>query len=78
MGIVSGIVVFVMIWSVVLFTVLPWGVRRDDHPEPGSDPGAPQRPRIWLKFAITTAIAIVLWFVVDAVILSDFISFREP
>lgn len=65
MGIAGGIVAFAIIWMVVLFTVLPWGMR--SHLEagaeivPGSDPGAPLRPRLGLKFAITTGIALALW-----------------
>jgi len=78
MGIVSGIVVFVMVWSVVLFTVLPWGVRREEDPQPGNDPGAPVLPRIWLKLLITTVVSVVIWFAIHAFILSDLVSFRDP
>ncbi|HEX6101491.1 MAG TPA: DUF1467 family protein, partial [Alphaproteobacteria bacterium] len=66
------------IWWLVLFTVLPWGVRRSEQPEPGHAVEAPANPRIVAKFAITTAIATVLfgiaWWLID----SDLISFREP
>lgn len=77
MGLVSGIAVYVVVWWVVLFAVLPWGVRADDRPEPGMDRGAPRQPRILLKFLVTTAVAGLVWGVIEAVILADLISFRE-
>lgn len=65
MGPGGGIVSFAVIWMICLFMVLPWGMR--SHIEtgativPGSEASAPVRPRLLLKFAITTAISLVLW-----------------
>ena len=78
MTLFSGILVYTVIWWLVLFTVLPWGVRRSDEPEPGHAVEAPSNPRIVMKFAITTAIATVLFAVAWWLIQSDLISFREP
>ncbi len=77
MGVVSGVAVFVIVWWVVLFAVLPWGVRPPEEAEPGMAESAPTRPRIRLKFLVTTALAVVIWLVVFAVVESDLISFRE-
>lgn len=77
MDLVSGFVVYVMLWWWVLFMVLPFGVRREEVVEEGNDAGAPQRPMIGRKLLATTAIAALLWCVVEAIILSDLISFRE-
>lgn len=76
MTFVTAIVVYVIIWWLVLFTVLPWGVKRPEEPEPGHEPGAPVNPRMWLKVAITTAIASVLFGLVYWAIAADLISFR--
>jgi predicted secreted protein len=61
----SGFVAFVIIWWVVFFVVLPFGVRTPEEAavalEPGQAASAPVRPRIALKFALTTAIASALW-----------------
>ncbi len=69
MGIVTGIVVFVIIWWLVFFMVLPYGVRPPDSVKEGQDPGAPERPQLWRKAAVTTGIAVVLfgifWLVQD-------------
>ena len=72
----SGLIVYVIIWWLVLFMVLPWGVNPPENPAPGHAPSAPARPRILLKFAVTTAIATVLWGIAFAIIQSDLISFR--
>ena len=78
MGAFENIVVFVIIWWMVLFCVLPWGVQAPKSPAPGHATSAPARPRLLLKFAITTAIATALFFVARAVILSDLIVFHTP
>ena len=57
----SGLIVFIIVWWLVFFTVLPWGIRRVEDPESGHEPGAPANPRLWLKAGVTTGIAIVIW-----------------
>lgn len=57
----SQVAIFLLIWFVVLFAVLPWGVRQEVNPEPGHDPGAPVQPQLWRKAAATTAIALLIW-----------------
>jgi predicted secreted protein len=77
MGIVSGLALFFIIWWTVLFAVLPWGVTRNDGTVRGADAGAPQNPRLRLKFAITTGISIIIWLVVYVLVTSEVISFRD-
>lgn len=60
----------------VIFAVLPWGVKVPDKPEPGHAPSAPERPMLWRKAAITTVIAAVIWLLVYYLIESDLIQFR--
>ncbi len=74
MSLVGGIVSFVIIWTVVLFTVLPWGNRPPDEPGDGHAPSAPENPRIALKFAVTTAIATALFVVLYIVMANRLIS----
>lgn len=61
MDIGSGIVVYVMIWWVIFFMSLPFGVRVDEQVETGHATSAPSNPRLWLKAGVTTVIATVLW-----------------
>jgi predicted secreted protein len=57
----SQVAIFLLIWFIVLFAVLPWGVRQQSNPEPGHDPGAPVQPMLWRKAAWTTAISLLIW-----------------
>jgi predicted secreted protein len=74
---VTAFVVFVIIWWLVLFTVLPWGVRRSENPEEGHDHGAPVRAQIGRKLLITTGIAIVLFGVFVGLVGTTDISLRD-
>jgi predicted secreted protein len=49
-----------------------------DQHEPGHATSAPEKPMLWRKAAVTTAIATVLWVIAYYLITSDLISFREP
>ncbi|NKB57061.1 MAG: DUF1467 family protein [Alphaproteobacteria bacterium] len=78
MGPVSGVVTYVVLWWLVFFMVLPWGVSRAENPEPGHEVGAPDKPRLWLKVGVTTLVSAVLLAIVWAVIDAGWITFREP
>ena len=72
----TGIMVYVIVWWMVLFTTLPFGNRASDNPELGHADSAPEKPRMWLKAAVTTGIATVVWGVIYWVIDSNLISLR--
>ena len=75
MGIVSGFVVFQMIWWIVLFTVLPVGIRTDpDKAQTGFANSAPIQLNLRKKLLITTLISIVLWGVAFIVMYYELIS----
>jgi predicted secreted protein len=73
----GGIVAYVIIWWMVLFAVLPWGNRPPAAPEPGHATSAPEKPRLALKFAVTTLIATAIFLGVWWLMESDLISFRQ-
>jgi predicted secreted protein len=77
MGPISGIVVFLIIWSAVLFITLPFGVTRQDDGPAGSDPGAPKFPYLKWKFLATTIITAIIWIGVDYMITHDAIDFQK-
>ena len=61
-----GLAIFMTMWWLVLFTVLPFGVRSQHEDESylqGTDPGAPVAPRMWWKALWTTLITSVLFAV---------------
>lgn len=76
MGIVSGITVFIITWWVVLFAVLPWGVRPPETPGEGHAPSAPEKPMLLKKFLWTTGITTVLWIAIYLAIDAEIYSFR--
>ena len=54
MSLATAIAIYFIIWWVVLFAVLPWGVRSQEEGGDvvsGSDPGAPAIPRLWWKLS---------------------------
>lgn len=75
---VSGIVVFIMIWWVTIFCVLPIG-QATQYEDDGDNkaPGAPKKVNIRQKMIWTTLISIILWVVVYFIITSDIIDFRR-
>jgi predicted secreted protein len=77
MTLATGIAVYVVVWWIVLFAVLPWGVRPPETLVPGQADSAPENPRLLLKAAVTTVIAGIIWAVIYLVVRSDLISFRE-
>lgn len=73
MGPFSALVVFLIIWWTVLFTVLPRNIRgqaEEGEITEGTEPGAPINPDIKAKFILTTKIAVVLWVIVCGIIIS--------
>jgi predicted secreted protein len=77
MSVFTGILLYVIIWWVVLFMVLPWKAHPPETPETGHAQSAPERPMLWRKAAATTAIAAVLWVGAYWLIAhSDLIQFR--
>ena len=63
--IVTAVAIFITIWWVTLFAVLPLGVRsvheNDDVLPAGTDPGAPVAPRLLMKAGLTTVISVILF-----------------
>jgi predicted secreted protein len=76
----TWLAIYFVVWWIVLFAVLPWGVRSQHESGevvPGSDPGAPRLPRLLLKLLATTLISVAvcgLGFVVHRYRLIDFDS----
>ncbi|HMD64354.1 MAG TPA: DUF1467 family protein [Stellaceae bacterium] len=78
MGWVTGIIVYVLVWWITLFAVLPLWVTPAEPDDPGHGAGAPQRPRLRLKMAVTSVVAAVIWLAIYMLVRSPWLSFREP
>jgi predicted secreted protein len=86
MSIFGMIVTFIVVWWLVLFLVLPWGIQsriKTDNaiiiPEivNGADIGAPKTPNIKIKFLITTLIALTIWGFFAFIFYMDIVSVRS-
>jgi predicted secreted protein len=63
-SIFTALAIYFVIWWIVLFAVLPWGVRSQHEAgemTPGTDPGAPVLPNLKRKLAWTTIVATLVF-----------------
>ena len=80
MGTTGAIIVYICIWWIVFFSVLPIGIKsqsiefKDDFQ--GNDPGAPKNPRIGKKFLITTLITSIIFAVIYYLVINDYLNLR--
>ena len=81
MGITGSIIVFVIIWWIIFFSVLPVGIQSNKEKFKerieGIDPGAPKNPKIAKKFLITTIITTLIFVVVYYLVKIDLLNLRE-
>lgn len=80
MSITGAVVLFATTWFLVFFVVLPLRfVSQGDAGEvtPGTPAGAPAGHVVARKAKITTAVTLVIWALMVAVILSGVIGIRD-
>ena len=81
MGITGSIIVYVLIWWVIFFSVLPVGIqsKKEKFIErvDGIDPGAPNNPKIGKKFLITTIITSIIFIVIYYLVKFNLLNLRE-
>lgn len=81
MSITGSLIVFISIWWIVFFSVLPIGIKSQDKSFTtslkGGDLGAPINPNIIKKFLITTLITTVLFFLIYFLVDKGYFNLRE-
>ena len=81
MGITGSLIIFVLIWWIVFFSILPVGIKSEnkkfEEKIQGNDAGAPKNPNIGKKFLITTFITSVLFFAIYYIVTKEFFNLRE-
>ena len=80
MSITGGIIIYVNLWMIIFFMVLPFGITNQiDYPDyqKGADPGAPVESRMKKKILITTLIATVIFSLILAVDQLDLFNIRK-
>lgn len=63
MSLTSAIAIYFVLWWIVLFAVLPWGVRTQEEAgdvAPGTESSAPTRTNLKWKFLITSGITALI------------------
>jgi predicted secreted protein len=64
LSLTTALAIYFLVWWVVLFAVLPFGVRSQEETGnvvPGSDPGAPALPGLRKKLIWTTVVATIVF-----------------
>jgi predicted secreted protein len=62
---------FITIWFVVLFAILPIGIhsqRESGTYVEGTDPGAPVNPQLWKKALLTTIASLIVFAILMVVL----------
>lgn len=80
MQITSALVLFAVIWFMVLFVVLPLNLRTQSEAGevvPGTPGSAPMDPQLKRKAKIVTLVALPLWIVACAIIISGLITVED-
>lgn len=65
---ILGLALYFIIWWTLLFAVLPFGVQSQYEAKeivPGTEPGAPARPRLLLKLLANTVVSGLVWLLAD-------------
>lgn len=77
MNLTSALVLYVVLWFLILFVILPIGQRSQadmGHVVPGTPPGAPHEPRLKKKALQATLFAAIIWAVIAWIIFADIIT----
>ena len=77
MSIFTGIAIYILLWWVCLFGVLPLGVKgqvEDGEIVQGSEPGAPVKADMKRKAILTSVVAAVFWVIIFVIIQFELID----
>jgi predicted secreted protein len=81
MSLPFAIAVYFIIWWIVLFAILPFGVRRSEEvgetPAPGTEEGAPHRPQLFPKVIATTVVSAIIFAGVYAIMAHHLIALDD-
>lgn len=80
MSLTFALAIYLICWWLVLFTVLPLGIRsqqEEGEVVEGSEAGAPHQPRIWRKLLITTIVATIIFAIIYVIIAYRLITLDE-
>jgi predicted secreted protein len=80
MSTTGSLIVYISIWWIVFFSVLPIGIKSENAKFTdrlqGNDPGAPKNPEIKKKFLITTLITSIIFLVIYYLVSQNYLNLR--
>ena len=78
MSITGSLIIFVLIWWIVFFSLLPIDVDRK-HKEmvEGVDKGSPENPKIIKKIIYTTVITLIIFIGIFMLVKYDYLNLRR-
>ena len=78
MSITGSLIVFVLIWWIIFFSLLPIDVDRK-HKEivEGADKGSPENPKIIKKIIYTTIITSIIFIGIFMLVKYDYLNLRR-
>ena len=78
MSVTGSVVIYVIIWWIVFFSLLPVDVNRyKDIKIKGEDTGSPENPKIAKKFIYTTIISSVLFLIIYYLVYYNYLNLRN-
>ncbi|HYD19780.1 MAG TPA: DUF1467 family protein [Patescibacteria group bacterium] len=77
MDVVTALFIYLLIWWVMLFAVLPLGVERHADEGVGHDAGAPRQPHLKKKIILTSLLSAGLLLLIHLLIVADVIRWSE-
>ncbi len=78
MSITGSVVIYVIIWWIVFFSILPIDVNRKKNLKvEGEDPGSPENPKILKKFIYTTLISTVIFLIIYYLVQYNYLNLRN-
>ena len=80
MSTTGSFIVYISIWWIIFFSVLPFGIKSQNikisdelH---GNDRGAPKNPKIKKKFFITTLITSIIFLIIYYLVNQNYLNLR--
>jgi predicted secreted protein len=80
MNVVTGLVLYAIIWFLTLLVVLQTGITSQDEAGArvrGTHGSAPENPRLGWRFLVTSGVAFCIWAVIAAIILTGAITIED-
>ena len=78
MSITGSLIIYVLIWWIIFFSLLPIDVERK-HKEmvEGADKGSPENPKIIKKIIYTTVITSIIFIGIFTLVKYDYLNLRK-